>query len=384
MKLKSKNLGSWNAQDSKNAFDQRLKKGSGFFGHKKIPSYEKNDIKYVSRKQPCEICGKPDWCSYTVNGFGEMVLALCQRVSYGSVKQAKDNSYIHVIAETTRISNYVKAAPKPKNPKADITRCNEVYTALLENIQVSNETLEDTELSALYSSHADRLLERGLGDDTVARNLYASVPQQAGGNELTQELSKRFDLTGVPGFYQDSNGIWQLNTYSKGYYVPYRNQKGKIFGLQIRLDVPIDKTKYVWLSTPAKEFGASSGSPLHFVNTNIIQETAELYVTEGALKADVIGELSKVGVVAMAGVKSVKAELLAEMLKILFPNLRRVFIAFDMDFQTNKYVESALSEMETEFQKWNGLEVKTLVWELCDGKGFDDYLLQAGENENGI
>ncbi|MCA1623850.1 MAG: DUF3854 domain-containing protein [Acidobacteria bacterium] len=384
MKSKSKNLSSRNAQDSKNALDQRLKKGSGFFSHNKIPSYEKNDIKYVSRKQPCEICGKPDWCSYTVNGFGEMVLALCQRVSYGSIKQAKDNSYIHVLAETKRVSNYVKAAPKLMNPKADVTRCNEVYTALLENIQVSNETQEDTELSALYSYHAERLLARGLGVDTIARNLYASVPEQAGGNELAQELSKRFDLTGVPGFYKHSNGIWQLNTYHKGYYVPYRNPKGKIIGLQIRLDKPIGKTKYVWLSTAEKDSGASSGSPLHFVNVNLIHESKEVYITEGALKADVIGELSKVGVVAMAGVKNVKAEILVETLKLLFPNLKRVFIAFDMDFQTNENVEKALSEMETGFQKWNGLEVKTLVWNLSDGKGFDDYLLQAGENENGI
>ncbi len=38
--------------------------------------------------------------------------------------------------------------------------------------------------------------------------------------------------------------------------------------------------------------------------------------------------------------------------------------------------------METEFQKWNGLEVKTLVWDIKDGKGFDDYLLQKGESKS--
>jgi hypothetical protein len=154
-------------------------------------------------------------------------------------------------------------------------------------------------------------------------------------------------------------------------------------GLQIRLDNPVDGNKYVWFSSAGKSLGASSGSPLHFVNTPIIQENKAVYITEGALKADVIGELKNAGVVAMAGVKSVRAEVLVQILKSLFPDTQQVFLAFDADFRTNEAVEKALSEMETEFQKWNGLEVRTLVWDINDGKGFDDYLLQERENETG-
>jgi hypothetical protein len=380
MKLKTKKLPTINTQDLGNGVSKNPKKKTDFFRRDKSLSYEKNDIRYVSRNQPCEICSKSDWCAYTVNTFGEKILALCQRNSNGSIKVAKDGSYIHILADANpRITSYVKSATKPLNPKANIQRCNSVYTAMLGSIQVTNEILNEAELSTLYTRHKDKLLERGLADDTIARNLYASVPEQSKGNELARELSRKFDLTGVPGFYR-WNGDWQLNTYHKGYYVPYRNPNGLIFGIQIRLDIPIDKTKYVWLSSADKEMGSSSKSPLHFVNVNMIQATNEIYITEGALKADVIGELASVGVVAMAGVKNVKAEMLVEALRILFPELRRAVIAFDMDFQTNKVVEKALSEMETELQKWKGLEIETLVWDLRDGKGFDDYLLKVGEN----
>lgn len=378
MNLKNKNSHFSNALDSRNGFNNRLNGRSGYFNH----NYTRDEVKYVSERYPCRICGKPDWCAYTINVFGEMVLALCQRVSNGSIKQAKDNSYIHVLEEKPRIKTVVKKSPKISNPKADISRCNAVYKALLERTQVCNEDIEEKEFSALYSYHANQFLERGLGDDTIARNLYASVPDKDTASKLVQRLSKDFDLTGIPGFYKDPSGQWQLNTYHKGFYVPFRNHKGLIFGLQIRLDKPVNGKRYVWLSSPNNEGGASSGSPLHFVNVNLIQKTGEIYITEGALKADVIAELHKVGVVAIAGVKTVNAEILTTALKILFPQLVSVYLAFDMDFQTNENVQKALLNMEMEFQKWKGLEVKTLVWDLKDGKGFDDYLLQVGEDEN--
>lgn len=353
--------------------------------HTKSKTYNensKNDIKYVSHTYPCHICGKPDWCAYTVNYDGDKILALCQRKSSGSIKQAKDNSYIHLIKDAPKLADYIKPSPLILNLKADITRCNAVYTSLLEKVRVNNEGADNIELSALYSYHADALLQRGLGDDTIARNLYASVPNRIVGDNLAETLSKEFNLEGIPGFYKNTNGKWCLNTYHKGYYVPFRNHKGLIFGIQIRLDVPIDRKKYVWLSTANKEGGASSGSPLHFVNTNIIKETNAIYVTEGTLKADVIGEIGKVGVTAMAGVRTVRSRDLVEVIQVLFPNLKQVFLALDMDFQTNETVGKVLLDLEMEFQKWNGLEVNTLIWDINDGKGFDDYLLQIGESEN--
>jgi Domain of unknown function (DUF3854) len=371
MKLKDKKSDFPNVSGSRNSLDKRSDKRLNYFDKRKSINYQHHDIKYVSRTHPCQICQKPDWCSYTVNSFGEIVLALCQRISDGSVKQARDNSFIHVLKDAQRITNYVNPVIKITNPKAEISRCNAVYTSLLEQVRVINEEVEDGETSALFSNHAENLLKRGLGDDSIARNFYASVPNLATGN-----------LTGVPGFYKYSDGKWRLNTYHKGFYVPFRNHKGLIFGLQIRLDFPIGKTKYVWLSTADKKTGASSGSPLHFVNTNIINRTKAVYVTEGALKADIIGELGKVGVIAMGGVKAVKPEHLVEVIKLLFSDLQKVFIAFDMDFQTNETVAKALRNVEKEFKKWEGLEVNTLVWNLSDGKGFDDYLLQTGENKD--
>ena len=71
-----------------------------------------------------------------------------------------------------------------------------------------------------------------------------------------------------------------------------------IQGLQIRLDRPLKKegdppdkggAKYLWLASTSKTFGVSSGSPVHFVGDPC---SRVVYVTEGALKADIAHALT--------------------------------------------------------------------------------------------
>ena len=55
------------------------------------------------------------------------------------------------------------------------------------------------------------------------------------------------DLVGIPGFYVDDGGYWNIAGYS-GLLVPYCDKSGLIQGMQIRLD---DENKpdrkYRWL-----------------------------------------------------------------------------------------------------------------------------------------
>jgi hypothetical protein len=98
-------------------------------------------------------------------------------------------------------------------------------------------------------------------------------------------LSKHFDLEGVPGFYIQDD-CWALNLNYSGFYIPYRDEQGRILGLQIRKDID-EKPKCLWLSSSDKEKGCSSGSPLHFVNPDFIRSSKIVFITEGALKADI-------------------------------------------------------------------------------------------------
>ena len=61
--------------------------------------YQSGRIIRVSRKYPCEICGKPDWCSFTVNDYGNKILALCMRSPTGSRGKARNGAEIHVLSE---------------------------------------------------------------------------------------------------------------------------------------------------------------------------------------------------------------------------------------------------------------------------------------------
>jgi len=58
----------------------------------------------VSRGAPCEVCGRPDWCSRTEDGR----LALCARVAEGSIRTARNGAHVHLLR---RDRGYVPAPP---------------------------------------------------------------------------------------------------------------------------------------------------------------------------------------------------------------------------------------------------------------------------------
>jgi len=46
----------------------------------------------VSRKSPCPVCSKPDWCLVAEDGSA----AICARISDGSVKKCGDAGWLHI------------------------------------------------------------------------------------------------------------------------------------------------------------------------------------------------------------------------------------------------------------------------------------------------
>ena len=49
----------------------------------------------VSKRHPCAICGKPDWCGYSPDER----LAVCMRVADGAMKQTANGGYLHVLRD---------------------------------------------------------------------------------------------------------------------------------------------------------------------------------------------------------------------------------------------------------------------------------------------
>jgi hypothetical protein len=298
------------------------------------------------------------YCKYTPNESGKKDI----RGRYQHI--LKTNSEGNLITSTKLMEE-----KESQTVKASVERLDKVYSALLSNLE-----LEET--------HSDKLLnERGLSDNAIANNLYASVPSKSGANAIAQRLSKLFKLEGVPGFFIENNS-WRLNRMHSGFYVPYRDEQGRIVGLQIRKDSN-DKPKYLWLSSKDKEKGVSSGTPLHFVNPHLISQEKTVFLTEGALKADVIGERAGVGIIGMAGINVLTPQNLLDTIFGKFRDLKKVNLAFDMDWQENQDVKNALLAIMDALYE-HSVSVFVATWDMALGKGLDDVLVNSNSSVNDI
>jgi hypothetical protein len=325
-----------------------------------------SEVAFKKGKVTCPICLRTHhyFCSVTIDDG----LCLCSYVS--SEKVTRDGRYIHILKTNSVESNrqLVKLAEsnKSNNPIADVERLNAVYTAFLKSL-------------ALLPEHSEKLLnERGLSDATIIKNLYVSVPSYDQRFEVAQTLAESFDLQGVPGFYFE-NGKWTLHLTFPGFYVPFKDEFGRIAGMQIRKDNYEKNDKYIWLSS-YKKGGTKPDNPLHFVNPDLIKSQKVIYVTEGALKADIVGDLQEIGLVAIAGVTAMNPQKLIERVKVAFPDLEKAVLAFDMDWQEKEEVKGALFRLLSAL-KDSFPTVEVITWERELGKGLDDALINLKNQE---
>jgi hypothetical protein len=320
--------------------------------------------KFKKGKILCPVCHHPHaWhCSVTEDER----LALCRCV--WSEKQAKDGRYIHVLKPDAFREQKQSAVSAPairecgsaESQKADIKRCDAVYRYLLDRCLL------------LTPEHGDGLLEkRTLPDVVIAAKLYASTPSESQAAEVCAELSQRFDLTGVPGFYRGDDAEWHMNV-RQGLFIPVRNSQGRITACQIRCDE--GEIRYLWFSSSELREGASSGAPIHFAKPDIVQRNGTAFITEGALKADIIAEYEQSAVIGLAGVSNFNPETIGDQLQEALPDLRNIIIAFDADWREKKEVKKALFRLVDALRR-KALAVEVRLWDASLGKGYDDFLI---------
>jgi hypothetical protein len=194
-------------------------------------------------------------------------------------------------------------------------------------------------------------------------------------------------LEGVAGFFY-TRGAWRLRWCEPvGFFCPYRDFDGHIRGMMWRFDVPVEKMKYRWLSSNPEDTndagnikfpkGASSRAPLHFARPELIASSSDIWLTEGALKADVAAHLLNVPFIASGGVSQWGSDF-AERFKDRFPEHRAV-IAFDRDWRDrgdgkpNLHVKRALESLMAQL---DAARVRYIVrsWDRTE-KGIDDLAL---------
>ncbi|MDQ0273497.1 hypothetical protein J2S17_005429 [Cytobacillus purgationiresistens] len=152
--------------------------------------------------------------------------------------------------------------------------------------------------------------------------------------------------------------------------------------------------RYFWLSSANKENGTGAGDPMpiHVAipthklknwNKGEILKTNAVWITEGALKADIAvehihrvysnNELKDLGdtIIATAGVNVWRTAL--PVLENM--GVKNVNLAFDMDAMQNPKVAYFIKEMAVELHKQN-YHVNLVLWNIKDGKGIDDIFIQ--------
>lgn len=273
----------------------------------------------------------------------------------------------------------------PKKEKPSLPSNSE-----LASVYDRNQTYEMMlSMLSLTDKHIDELIQRGLSLEQIKKNGYKSTPV-FGFEQMTRNLAEKgCVIAGVPGFYEKRQGIWSINFKSccSGILIPYRTVSGLIQAFQIRLDRPfVDekgrKTKYIWLSSVDEEKGTSSKSPAHFVG-NPCDEQA-VFVTEGALKADIASALSGRTFIAVAGTGCIDS--LKEPFEIIKRNgINRVYEALDMDKTENENVKRAAVKLMDLIRRF-GFKTKMTKWKWDqnnpqENKGIDDMLLAKKKAE---
>jgi DNA primase len=236
----------------------------------------------------------------------------------------------------------------------------------------------------LRPEHRTRLRQRGLSDEWIDAKGYRSTPRTAQDrDDVASALAPYLEAFGggVPGFFFDGNR-WRMVYAGAGFFVPSRDEHGRVQALCYRVDEPRDGSKYLWLSTNAETEddrgrqkypqGATSGTPTHFTNRAAMWDADELLVTEGVLKADVIAALTGLPVVGVAGTHCTRG--LAARLRSNIPRLARVVVAFDKDVLTKPHVALGLERLITQLEGEH-FRVRVRMWP-GEAKGFDDYLLE--------
>lgn len=256
--------------------------------------------------------------------------------------------------------------------KAEKFSASTIETTEIASMEIRNRTYS-TFLSILNlnDEHRKKLLARGLDEETIRKNGYKSYPLIGRSSVATVLGEKGCTLDGVPGFYK-KNGSWELLNLSGGILIPQRDGFGRIQGLQVRLDNS-NAAKYITLSTGDNYDHGTKGITCPHLRIGE-KGITEVILTEGPLKGDIISMFTGYTVFAMPGVNALsKAK--KPLWDLKNAGMKKIYIAFDMDFKTNPHVQKALNNLKAFLAEMEILYC-TVEWDDQNGKykGFDDYL----------
>lgn len=198
--------------------------------------------------------------------------------------------------------------------KASDEYCSAVYRAMLGFLELRKE-------------HKENLLIRGFTEESILWLKFRSTPKDTVG--ICKKLQTAgYILEGVPGFFLNKHGEWELNVPGQGYFCPvYDMERNLLLGFQIRVDKPVGNAKYLWFSSIGFSKGTTSGSMATFLPGN---NDKIIIITEGILKATLIWILLG-GAVTVIGIPGIRVRKCLQPYLQMYENNAFVYEAFDME-----------------------------------------------------
>ena len=259
-----------------------------------------------------------------------------------------------------------KANPAYGND-SDIERPDRTDIARADNDAIHQTYSMLISLLSLAKPHREQLLDKGLSHEWIDRYGYRSVPAFGQQGLCVKLLQSGCILEGVPGFYRDKSE-WNVKLRAPGIVIPTWGIDGKVSGIQIRLNKPVNGRKYIWLSSPNLDGGASSGSPIHFIGDPAAKR---VYITDGALKGTVVHNLTGYTFACLPGVKSLSE--LDDLLLCLKTNgTTEVLEAFNISKLNDRQLGGSAAKLREKISSY-GLKVSSAVWGDTSLLGIDDY-----------
>lgn len=242
--------------------------------------------------------------------YKEAYRQIRDQLQYGQQETKERQMMLHQRAQMQKESHM---------ERADGIKRDKVYRALIQMLHLSEH-------------HQNDLRRRGQTEEEIKHMEvlgYVSTESNHSVSIARRLIKQGFDLEGIPGFFINYGGDWEISFYKKneGYLCPVWSEDGLLVAFQIRLDQPYKKRKYIWLTSSNLKNGCSSGSP---VSISGDPYASRIYVTEGILKAEIAHQCSGRTYLGNPGVANHR-ELWQVLRKLKKRGLKEVIECYDMD-----------------------------------------------------
>lgn len=255
--------------------EQKLKQYVRSVGYNKNSKVATLSLNFTNNKYCCSRCG--------TGGFS---IGLYAKMRHIDNKKA----YRELLDKECFSMNKSYIEISPINELADIETRDKVYRDFLNMLKLNTRHRKELEKMGFLNSDIEEKMYRTIPKDNILRRLI--------GNKLKRKYG---DLSGIPGFYQNEDLVWNF-TAPRGFFIPVFDEGKRIQALSMHLDKEFNGTKDLWFSSKGKINGTAIKNIV--VKYNITEDTDTVVLTDNFLLGNYIKESLNVPIIAFSNISN--------------------------------------------------------------------------------